>query len=125
MIDHIEIKVKNLNLSFIFYKEILASIDYHLIKTRKENERVTAYGFGRDTRVYFWIAQGTQEIISKAHIAFAVNSQVMVDNFYKIALLNKAISNGEPGFRKHYNNHYYAAYIIDLDKNNMEVVCRL
>jgi hypothetical protein len=31
--------------------------------------------------------------------------------------------NGKPGLRPHYHEHYYAAFVLDLDGHNIEAVC--
>ena len=31
--------------------------------------------------------------------------------------------NGAPGLRPHYHANYYAAFVFDLDGNNIEAVC--
>ena len=31
--------------------------------------------------------------------------------------------NGPPGLRPQYDANYYAAYVLDLDGNNIEAVC--
>jgi predicted lactoylglutathione lyase len=46
-----------------------------------------------------------------------------VDAFYKAALANGGRDNGGPGLRPHYHEHYYGAFVIDPDGNNVEAVC--
>ena len=36
-----------------------------------------------------------------------------------------APDNGAPGFRPRYDDHWYAAYVLDPDGHNIEAVCRL
>jgi hypothetical protein len=31
--------------------------------------------------------------------------------------------NGGPGLRPHYHPHYYGAFVLDPDGNNIEAVC--
>jgi hypothetical protein len=45
-----------------------------------------------------------------------------VDEFYKTALAAGAKDNGAPGLRE-YGPKYYAAYVFDLEGNNIEAVC--
>jgi hypothetical protein len=39
------------------------------------------------------------------------------------ALAAGASDNGAPGLRPHYHETYYAAFVHDLDGNNIEAVC--
>ena len=43
--------------------------------------------------------------------------------FYKEGLKAGAKDNGFPGIRADYGPKYYAAFLIDLDGNNVEAVC--
>lgn len=45
----------------------------------------------------------------------------MVDAFYKAALAAGGRDNGAPGIRD-YHPDYYAAFVLDLDGNNIEAV---
>jgi len=46
-----------------------------------------------------------------------------VDAFHKAGLAAGAKDNGKPGLRKDYSPTYYAAFLVDLDGNNVEAVC--
>ena len=48
----------------------------------------------------------------------------MVDAFHEVALAAGGVDNGAPGVRAHYHDHYYAAYVLDPDGVNVEVVCQ-
>ena len=56
------------------------------------------------------------------HIAFRSNRQ-RVDAFHAAALAAGGTDNGAPGVRTDYHPHYYAAFVIDPEGNNIEVVC--
>ena len=47
-----------------------------------------------------------------------------VDEFYRAALATGGEDNGAPGIRTHYHDNYYAAYVLDPDGVNVEVVCQ-
>jgi predicted lactoylglutathione lyase len=57
------------------------------------------------------------------HLAFTAQSREVVNEFYRAALLSGGESNGEPGIREQLGPNYYAAYVLDLDGNNIEAVC--
>ena len=48
----------------------------------------------------------------------------LVDAFYQAALAAGGRDNGAPGIRQHYHSNYYAAYVLDPDGVNVEVVCQ-
>ncbi|KAF8882161.1 glyoxalase [Gymnopilus junonius] len=56
-----------------------------------------------------------------AHIAFAAQNREQVDQFYEAAIKAGAKDNGGPGERDYFPG-YYAAFVLDLDGNNIEVV---
>ena len=43
--------------------------------------------------------------------------------FYSAALGAGGQDNGPPGLRAQYSGRYYAAYVLDPDGHNIEVVC--
>lgn len=126
MIDHIELKVTNLDLAYNFYTHLLESIGYKCLKKRKDdNENIIAYGFGMNNRVYFWIASSSEDgARSKVHLAFSARSKDEVFSFHKMGLELGAKDNGKPGYRLNYSPNYYAAFLIDMDGNNIEAVLR-
>ena len=69
----------------------------------------------------FWITP-TDKTSSGTHIAFRTD-RARVDAFYAAALAAGGVDNGAPGLRADYHPHYYAAYVIDPEGNNVEVVC--
>ena len=119
MIDHITIQVKDLEKSKALYEEVLAVFGY---KQNLTNEKKTFYGFGLGEDPIFEIVQATPENpVSKGiHVAFKAKTKEQIDEFHKIALENGAKDNGKPGPRKNYTPTYYAAFIYDLDGNNIE-----
>ena len=63
----------------------------------------------------FWLSQGKSD---STHFAFNAETREQVDAFYVAGLLA-----GRLGIRPQYHQPYYAAFIIDLDGNNIEAVC--
>ena len=61
--------------------------------------------------------------ISRTHLVFEARSRREVDTFHRLALEAGARSNGAPGPRP-YHDRYYAAFVLDPDGNNFEVVSR-
>ena len=58
------------------------------------------------------------------HVAFSTD-RAGVDAFYEAALAAGGTDNGPPGIREAMRSRtYYAAFVRDLDGNNIEAVCR-
>ena len=51
--------------------------------------------------------------------------QLMAHAFHAAALAAGGKDNGGPGLRPHYHEHYYGAFVLDPDGNNIEAVCHL
>jgi catechol 2,3-dioxygenase-like lactoylglutathione lyase family enzyme len=57
------------------------------------------------------------------HVAFLAPSREVVHAFHEAALAAGGRDNGAPGLRPQYHEHYYGAYVLDPDGNNVEAVC--
>ncbi|MEM0912549.1 MAG: VOC family protein [Pseudomonadota bacterium] len=57
------------------------------------------------------------------HLAFVAQNREQVQDFHRIALEIGAEDNGGPGLRPLYSGQYYAAYVLDPDGHNIELVC--
>lgn len=116
LIDHIQLVVKDLAKSQAFYESVIDIL------------RIPMGGTGDG---YFWVdelvvtsidspaAQGHPT--GRNHLAFQADSTEMVDAFHRAALANGGTDNGSPGYRE-YHPSYYAAFVLDPDGNNIEVV---
>lgn len=56
-------------------------------------------------------------------VAFLAKSRAQVDHVHSVALANGGTSEGAPGLRPEYHEHYYGAYFRDPDGNKLCVVC--
>ena len=120
MLDHITLEVHNLEKSRDFYKKVLSVLGYSILF-----EEGGTVGLGAD-RPMFWIAQSdeTYPPSQSVHIAFIAESEAMVRKFYDAALACGGLDNGAPGLRPEYGSNYFAAFVFDLDKNNIEAIKR-
>ena len=118
MLDHLGIAVEDFERSKAFYEKALAPLGIELLM-----EPVPGIaGFGEDRKPYFWI--GTRDAPQTGvHVAFEVPSRELVDAFHAAALEAGGADNGGPGVRELYHPHYYGAYVLDPDGNNVEAVC--
>ena len=56
-------------------------------------------------------------------VAFVAESRAVVHRAYEVALANGGMSEGAPGPRPEYHEHYYGAYFRDPDGNKLCVAC--
>lgn len=121
MLNHITLRVSNLEKSKQFFLAVLAPLGYKLFV-----EKPTSAGFGqadREGNRDFWIKQfELGDIKSFSCLAFTATSKEMVEEFYKAALATGAKDNGAPGYRPQYHPGYYAAFVTDPDGYNIEAV---
>jgi len=116
LIDHLQLVVKDLAASRRFYQAVFDSIG------------IPIAGEG-DT--YFWadelfISTASSEaaagqLTGRHHLAFQARDRATVEAFHRAALGAGGRDNGAPGERP-YHPGYYAAFAIDPDGNNIEVV---
>ena len=116
MLDHVSLRVQDLPRAVAFYRAALAPIGYKVAMEFPE-----AAGLGESGRMDLWITL-TDKPLHVAHIAFRTD-RARVDAFHAAALAAGGTDNGPPGVRADYHPHYYAAYVIDPEGNNIEVVC--
>jgi catechol 2,3-dioxygenase-like lactoylglutathione lyase family enzyme len=123
MIHHIDFAVTDFERSRAFYVDALAPLGIGLvIDIERDNGRKLA-GFGLPPDPTFWIRTGNG-IGGQLHVAFMAHTRAAVDGFHGAALRAGGTSNGQPGLRPRYAEHYYAAFVLDPDGHNIEAVCR-
>jgi catechol 2,3-dioxygenase-like lactoylglutathione lyase family enzyme len=119
MLDHAGFAVSDYRSSKEFYEKALAPLGITLIMEPSGE----AAGFGRNGRPFFWIEAQGQPVRGRLHVAFLADDRASVDRFHAVALEAGATDNGAPGTREVYHPHYYGAYVLDPDGNNIEAVC--
>jgi catechol 2,3-dioxygenase-like lactoylglutathione lyase family enzyme len=117
-LDHVGLDVSDYDASKAFYDKALAPLGMRLMM--EPIERVGGYG---DDFPFFWIAQRHRGSDSGVHVAFRVEDRDTVNAFHEAALAAGGEDNGEPGVREIYHPHYYGAFVLDPDGNNVEAVC--
>ena len=125
MIDHIGFAVKDMDRAKAFYLAALKPLGNGVIRevTAEQAGGGVHAGFGKDNKAFFWIASGAKPK-GGTHVAFTAPARADVDAFYRAALADGGRDNGAPGPRPHYHEHYYGAFVLDPDGNNVEAVCR-
>lgn len=119
IIDHLGIGVSDFARAKAFYAEALAPLGITLVM---EIEGASACGFGKDGKPDFWISAGSKSP-SPTHIAFVAADRAAVRAFHAAALRAGGRDHGLPGLRTEYHPHYYGAFVLDSDDNNVEAVC--
>jgi catechol 2,3-dioxygenase-like lactoylglutathione lyase family enzyme len=117
MIDHVGLGVGDLEASKAFYLEALRPLGYELLL-----ERDGSAGFGKDRKPDLWI-HADRPLSAPVHVAIASPDRATVDAFHAAGLAAGGRDNGAPGPRPHYHQHYYGAFVLDPDGNNVEAVC--
>ena len=119
MIDHTGIGVADVRRSAAFYDAALRALGLRRVKQIPEGVGTDGIGYGVDYPI-FWIDRYHPYSV-RQHTAFAAKTRAEVDAFYAAAVKAGGTANGSPGLRR---DHYYAAFVLDPDGNNMEAVFR-
>jgi catechol 2,3-dioxygenase-like lactoylglutathione lyase family enzyme len=123
MIDHAGLSVSNFERAKNFYTQALAPLggSFLLLVEAEQTNGIKVGGFGIKTPT-FWIDEsGPQQ--PPLHFAFKAKTRAEVDAFYTKAIEAGGVDNGAPGVRPHNHEHYYGAFVLDPDGNNIEAVC--
>ena len=120
MFDHVGVDVRDLGKSKSFFEKALAPLG---IKLLMFSEEWGAAGFGTD-RPRFWIGKGSPSNgPDEVHVCFMAKNREEVRAFYDAAIKAGAKDHGAPGMRPQYHEHYYGAFVLDPDGNNIEACC--
>ena len=133
MLDHISLRVADLDRSRKFYQAALAPLGYSLAMEIASS----GAGFRKGPIPDFWIKQGkpwkSDTAASAAelagcggvaiHVAFACEDHATVDAFHRAALAAGGRDNGAPRLCPEYHPNYYGAFVLDPDGYNIEAVC--
>jgi catechol 2,3-dioxygenase-like lactoylglutathione lyase family enzyme len=115
VLDHVVIGVADLDRSRAFYEAALAPLGVRVVL-----DRPGYIGFG-DRRPFFFLA--ARPATARVHVAFQAIARSDCDGFHEAALAAGGSDNGAPGPRPAYHEHYYGAFVLDPDGNNVEAVC--
>ena len=113
MIDHLWLRVRDLDAASRFYESVAPVVGYEV--TRLES-RTRVHGDGAS----FSVLEGPPT--EHVHLAFSAPDRETVDAFHAGGLAAGYTSLGAPGERPEYHVGYYAAYLRDSDGNNIEAV---
>jgi len=115
-IDHIWLRVADVSAALDFYATIAAFTGFALhADLRPERVRFRAASLAS-----FSLVRGTPS--ERVHLAFPAATRDLVDDFHRTATAAGYSDNGGPGERPVYHEGYYAAFLLDPDGNNIELV---
>jgi catechol 2,3-dioxygenase-like lactoylglutathione lyase family enzyme len=118
-VDHVVIRVTDVDASAAFYSAIGAAAGLTLCRRTGDGATfsVARATGASDGSLSVVAGEPTQNI----HVAFSGHDED-VRRFHAEATAAGYRSNGEPGERPRYHPGYYAAYVLDPDGNNIEIV---
>lgn len=120
MIDHVSVSVGDLTRATAFYDAVFAPIGLTRLVTR---ERSVGYG-----KAYpeFWINLREGYLATPgdpgAHICLRARDEAAVSAFHAAALAQGGEDSGAPGPRQAAMTTYFGAFVLDPDRNKIEVV---
>ena len=114
-VDHLWIRVSDVEAATDFYETVGPAAGFRV-------------GSELADRTLFACVSGSFSVVAGAqpsenvHLAFAAADNETVDRFHRDATAAGYRDNGAPGERTTYHAGYYAAFVLDPDGNNIEVV---
>jgi catechol 2,3-dioxygenase-like lactoylglutathione lyase family enzyme len=126
VIDHVGIRVSDLASSRRMYEAALAELGFSVLG-EGEFEADAYVLFGRGESDDFSLhtvgsEPGRDRVTTGTHVAFHAETQDAVERWHSAAIRHGGTDNGRPGLRPEYRGHYFAAFVIDPDGNNVEAV---
>ena len=114
-VDHLWIRVSDVEAATAFYETVGPAAGFRV-------------GSELADRTQFACVSGSFSVVAGAepsenvHLAFAAADDDTVERFHRDATAAGYRDNGAPGERAVYHEGYYAAFVLDPDGNNVEVV---
>lgn len=126
-LHHLSLGVRDIQVSLRFYDAVLSPLGFvRAWSDLRPGEPGQGAGFGLpgglDVLALKERPTGGVALGSGFHLAFAAPSRAAVDHFHAIALSCGGRSEGAPGPRPAYGEHYYAAFVLDPDGHRLEAV---
>lgn len=111
LIDHVHLRVADVEASKRFYRAVFASLGLPDIVQEGP-------GFFHADELF---VDKADSYVTRVHLAFQAENREAVHAFHKAALDAGGRDNGGPGERS-YHPGYYGAFVFDPDGNNIEAV---
>jgi catechol 2,3-dioxygenase-like lactoylglutathione lyase family enzyme len=114
-VDHLWIRVSDVQASTRFYETVGPAAGFRVGSESAERTQFACVSGS------FSVVAGEQPT-EHVHLAFGAGDNETVDRFHREATAAGYRDNGAPGERAVYHEGYYAAFVLDPDGNNVEVV---
>jgi catechol 2,3-dioxygenase-like lactoylglutathione lyase family enzyme len=122
MIDHLGINCSDLPAAAAFYDRVLGVLGHRRLMDFGE-----AIGYGTQQPTFWISAQPPQGPAAgpnrEIHVAFTASDAAAVRAFFQAATEMGGEVLHPPRIWPEYHEHYYGAFVRDLDGNNVEAVC--
>lgn len=135
MLDHMTFRVTDIARTKAFYSAALAPLGYRVCFEGHYGANILGFAYPDVTepdgkKADVWFIDGPSPYGGPAstagcHLAWRAANRAQVDAFYRAAVAAGGRDNGAPGLRPDYHAHYYGAFVIDPEGNNIEAVCHL
>lgn len=120
MVHHVSLGTADLERARAFYDPVM-----HELGLRRTLDVEDAVGYGAGITVFSLNLPADGAPASPGngvHVAFEAEKRAAVDAFFRVAVANGGVGDGEPGLRPEYDGNYYAAFVRDPDGNKIEAL---
>jgi len=118
--DHFEWSVASIEAARGFYTLVCRAIGADEIFFDEE-DKSAGFGSADIVRLLLTEARPTQP---KLRICFITQNRECVKRAHADALLKGSTCNGKPGYRDRYGTGYFAAFVLDPDGHNVDILYR-
>ena len=115
-IDHLWIRVRDPQASRSFYATVAPHAGLRLVHDAPDRVQFSGSDFS------FSLVRDERPLTEHVHIAFTADTDATVRAFHAAALAAGYEDHGAPGERAIYHPGYYAAFVLDPDGYNVELV---
>jgi len=122
MLDHVILTVSDFERSVAFYEQALKPLGItEFMDFKGEDGHPDLKGFGDSGGIYFWLKEGRPDP-EAVHVGFRAKSQAVVNAVFDAAIAAGGRAKTAPAPQLQYHPNYYAAWVLDPDGHDIEVV---
>lgn len=115
MIHHASVETAELERGAAFFDAVLGALGWRRLAEGRDR-----IGWGI-VKPVFYAVEHAPVVPGGGHICFAANSIPAVKAAYEGGLKAGGTDDGPPGQRPQYGATYYSAYLLDPDRNRIEI----